>query len=79
MRVVATAAVGYEGTADAARLTGEFWARYFSAPELVDHAVALGLASADEIAAMAAAWRAWGVHPGAFWARFACEAVGWVE
>jgi ubiquinone/menaquinone biosynthesis C-methylase UbiE len=73
-----SATAGYEGTADATRMAGDWQARYLEAPPLVDHAAALGLATPREISAMAAAWRAWGAHPGAFRATFWCEAVGWV-
>ncbi|MDP9237131.1 MAG: methyltransferase domain-containing protein [Chloroflexota bacterium] len=74
-RCEATATAGYEGAAVPARMTGEFWARYFESPQLISRATELGLADRDGIADMASAWRAWGQHPGAFWARFACEAI----
>jgi len=65
-----------EGTADATRATGDFWAAYYSAPELVAHVTAMGWATEAELAAVSRAWRDWGRHPGAFWARFLCQAVG---
>ncbi len=77
VRSAGSATASYEGTADASRLTGEWQARYLEAVPLVEHAVALGLATGDELAAMAAAWRAWGAHPGAFRATFWCEVVAW--
>ena len=76
-RTIGSATAGYEGTADATRMAGEWQARYLEAPPLIDHAVALGLATRDELASMADAWRAWSEHPGAFRATFWCEAVGW--
>jgi ubiquinone/menaquinone biosynthesis C-methylase UbiE len=78
-RSTGSATAGYEGTADATRMAGEWQARYLEAPPLVDHAVALGLATPRDFSAMAAAWRAWGAHPGAFRATFWCEAVAWAE
>jgi SAM-dependent methyltransferase len=74
-RTIGSATAGYEGTADATRIAGEWQARYLEAPPLIDHAVALGLATRDELAAMAEAWRTWGAHPGAFRATFWCEAL----
>ena len=78
-RTIGSATAGYEGTADATRMAGEWQARYLEAPPLIDHAVALGLATRDELAVDGGAWRAWGAHPGAFRATFWCEAVAWVE
>ncbi len=77
-RSIGSATAGHDGTSDATRLAGDWQARYLEAPPLIEHAVAPGLATADEIAAMAAAWRAWGANPGAFRAAFWCEAVAWV-
>lgn len=65
------------GTAVATRMTGEWQANYLSSPELIAHAVATGAGTRDEIATMAAAWRSWGQHPGAYWATFSCQAIGW--
>ncbi len=77
-RSAGSATVAYDGTAEATRIAGEWQARYLEAQPLIDYASALGLASRDEIAAMAAAWRAWGADAGAFRATYWCEAVGWV-
>jgi ubiquinone/menaquinone biosynthesis C-methylase UbiE len=77
-RSVGSASVGVEGTAEATRMAGEWQARYFEAPAFVEHVTCRGWASADELSQMAAAWRAWGADPGAFAARYWCEAVGWV-
>jgi ubiquinone/menaquinone biosynthesis C-methylase UbiE len=77
-RTAASASVGYEGTPEATRMAAGFQARYLEAPEFVAHVVARGWASEAELREMAAAWRAWGDAPGAFAARFTCEAVGWV-
>ncbi len=66
-----------DGAKETAARAGEWQARYFEAPPLVAHVVAAGLASQAELLAMSAAWRAWGSEPGAFWARFWCQSVGW--
>lgn len=68
-----------DGTEDAAQRSGAFWAAYVRSPELQAHAEALGLDTAAESDEMASAWERWGSAPGAFWARFWCQAVGWVE
>jgi ubiquinone/menaquinone biosynthesis C-methylase UbiE len=71
-----SASAGVDGSVDAAERTGEFWGRYFEAAEFVTHVTVAGWADAAALSAMAAAWRTWGQSPGAFWARFWCEAVG---
>jgi hypothetical protein len=65
--VGATAIVKAVGGGDPWRtpLEAEFQAAFFDAPEAVAHAVAEGVATADEMAAIASAWRAWGANPGA--------------
>jgi len=78
-RTVGSATAGYQGTSDATKLTGAWQAHYFSAPEFVEHVVALGLADRASLAEMSDAWRAWGADPSAFSAAFWCEAVGWAE
>lgn len=79
VRVTASATAACEGTDVAVGLTGEWQAGYLEAPAIGGRAVALGLATADELRSMAAAWHAWGAHPGAFWARFWCEATAFRE
>lgn len=71
--------VDYQGTSDATKLEGAWHARYFSAPEFVEHVVALGLADRASLAEMSDAWRTWGDDPAAVSAAFWCEAVGWAE
>ena len=78
-RSTGSATAMHDGAADATRMAGEWQARYLESQPLVDYAVALGVSTADEIASMAAAWRAWAAHPGAFRATYWCEAVAWVE
>lgn len=60
-----------------ARRVGDWWTSYLSQAPLVDHADALGLATRDELADLASAWREWGSSPAAFSARLWCAAVGW--
>lgn len=74
--VTASATAGWEGTSDATRATGDFWAAYYAAPELVAHVTAMGWATGVQLAEVSQAWRDWGRSPGAFWARFQCQAVG---
>ena len=56
-----------------------FESAFFSAPEVVDEVVRRGLSTADEMAAIAAAWLEWGQDPGAFSAGFWVEAVAFVD
>ena len=64
------------GDTTSAEREGEFSARYFEAPELGRRITAAGWATSADLEASAQAWRAWGASPGAYWARFWCEAVG---
>jgi len=66
------------GTDDAVFWTAESEATWFEAPEVVAHVTALGLSDADELAAIAAAWRRWGSTPGAVSATLWFTALGWV-
>ena len=68
-----------DGTDETTQRAGAFWAAYLRSPELRAHASSLGLATEHEIEAMAAAWDRWAAAPGAFWARFWCQAVGRAE
>ena len=47
---------------------GDLWAERTSATALADRAVALGVADADELLELAAAWRRWAAHPDAWFA-----------
>jgi hypothetical protein len=67
------------GTAEEARAFGSFTASLFRYPANAERAVAHGWATADELAEMSLAWTGWGEHPGAFVARFWCEAIGWAD
>lgn len=74
--VTGSATASCEGTPDATRATGDFWAAYYAAPDFVAHVTAMGWATEAELSEASRAWHDWGRHPGAFWARFWCEAVG---
>ena len=53
----------------------EFQATFFDARPVIDLVTDRGLASPDEMAAIAAAWRRWGAHPAATAARHWFEAI----
>ena len=75
-RVWATAVPGAEAESAITAYNGNFWAERFSAEPFVAYAEALGISTREELTGISAAWRAWGQHPGAFAARFWCQAVG---
>lgn len=77
VHVEAYARVMHHGTAQEARGVGTFTASSFRYPATVARAVAEGWATLEELEEMARAWVAWGEEPGAFLARFWCEAIGW--
>ena len=77
-RAEASATGGADGTGDAARRLAAFEASWFADPDVVAFVAERGVADADEMAAVAAAWARWGEHPGAFAARFWVTAVAWV-
>ena len=74
--VVGMATAGTEGDATIVRMNGAFWANYFTQAPFVEYALALGLTTAGEMAAISEAWKRWGNDPGAFRASFWCQAVG---
>jgi SAM-dependent methyltransferase len=55
----------------------EFQASFFDAPAVIELVRQSGLASPDEMAAIAAAWRRWGANPAATSARNWFEAIAW--
>jgi SAM-dependent methyltransferase len=73
------ARVGVDATAEAAALVAEFSAAGYANDATIERAVGLGVATADEMAGFAEAWREWGQHPGAYLARLWCEGVGWAR
>ena len=66
----------HHGTPEEARGFGSFTANLFREPSTVERMVTQGWATADELDEIGRAWIAWGELPGAFVARFWCEAVG---
>ncbi len=76
-RVVATARTNADGGAGTVA-AGAFRAASFEAPTAVAIATSIGASTAAEMAAIAEAWRTWGTSPGAFFAGFWIEALGWV-
>jgi SAM-dependent methyltransferase len=52
-----------------------FQAAFFDAPAAIDMVLDRGIASSDEMTAIAAAWRRWGAHPAATIARHWFEAA----
>jgi SAM-dependent methyltransferase len=79
VRAEGYARVVHHGTVDEVRGVSAFTASHFRYPAAVDRAVAEGWATAEELEEMSRAWTAWGEQPGAFLARFWCEAIGWAE
>jgi ubiquinone/menaquinone biosynthesis C-methylase UbiE len=78
VRATITAVADADGTSEATARTGEAQAAYLEAPPFAAHVTSLGLATEPELREMAAAWRAWGRAPGAFWVRLWYQATGWV-
>jgi hypothetical protein len=66
----------HHGDDEQARGFGTFTASLFGYPSTVELAVTQGWATAEELDEMTRAWTEWGEQPGAFVARFWCEAVG---
>jgi ubiquinone/menaquinone biosynthesis C-methylase UbiE len=54
---------------------GDYWADFILQAEISGPALANGWATREELDALSAAFRAWGRHPSAFFARARCEAV----
>ncbi len=71
------ARVDHHGTETETRGFGDFNASLLGYPEVVTRVVAEGWATAQELEEMRRAWVEWGRHPGAFVARFWCEAIAW--
>lgn len=77
VRAEASARAIHYGTAEEVQGFGDFTASLFDHPVAVERALAGGLADREELRAMSRAWTRWGQDPGAFAARFWCEAVAW--
>lgn len=78
VRCEARARSVHYGTVDQVRDFAEAAAADIESPA-VDRAVDAGWTTAEERAAIASTWRAWGAEPGAFVTRLWCEAVGWID
>jgi len=78
-RCEARAVARHHGTPDEVRGFASFTARWFSTSTLTDPVVARGWATPEELTATHDAWLAWGEQPGAFFAGFWCEAIGWAD
>lgn len=78
-RCTARARAFHHGDPEETKALGDFNESWYAAPEVVERIVRLGLATAEETAAMSAAWAAWGRSPGAFYAGFWCDALAFAE
>lgn len=78
-RTQGLAVANCEATSESTARTGAWWASYTESPQFVERATSLGVSDARELTAIAAAWRAWAAHPGAYWATFWCQALGWID
>ena len=74
---VGSARVIHHGTPDEARGFGASRVSQLGYPSIVELVVRRGWATAEELDEISQAWIAWGELPGAFVARFWCEAVAW--
>lgn len=74
--VAASVIADCDGDERAVRRSATFWSGYFWSDALRARAIDLGLATEQEMDAMGEAWQRWGDSPGAFWARFWCQAIG---
>jgi ubiquinone/menaquinone biosynthesis C-methylase UbiE len=68
-----------DATSESTARTGAWWASYTESPQMAERATSLAVSDARELSGIAAAWRAWAAHPGAYWATFWCQALGWAE
>jgi ubiquinone/menaquinone biosynthesis C-methylase UbiE len=76
-RITASVRADADGDAISVLRTGAFWAAYYRAPELRAYAIELNLTTEPDLDAMSEAWLRWSKSPGAFWARFWCQAIAW--
>jgi hypothetical protein len=79
VRIEASASYDSYGTPETARNIGEYLAELILQPYTADVIIEQKWASQSELEEMSTAFKAWGKHPEAFWARARCEAVGWKE
>ncbi len=76
VNAVGSVVASAEGDAMAVAMNGGFWANYYAQEPFIAYAEALGISTTVEMLAVSEAWKRWGQHPGAFAARFWCQAVG---
>jgi ubiquinone/menaquinone biosynthesis C-methylase UbiE len=76
--VIASVTAACDGTEESVRAVGEANARYWQAEPFIQRLEQSGLATRLEAETFSAAWKKWSREPGAFWARFWCEAVAWL-
>ncbi|MGE3073324.1 MAG: class I SAM-dependent methyltransferase [Dehalococcoidia bacterium] len=74
--VVASVVGGADGAPQIVAWNGEATARRFAEEPFIAFAEAIGVSTRKEMLAISEAWRAWGRNPGAFAARFWCQAIG---
>jgi len=75
-RAVGLMAAGAEGEPVIVALNGAAWADRFAAEPFIAWAETTGVSNREEMRAISDAWRRWGSDPGAFAARFWCQAIG---
>jgi len=76
-RTVASASFDYCGTPEETTGFAGLMEYQFTASPNAQRLVELGWTTAETLQRIAAAWRAWGAYPDAFFARPRCEAIGW--
>lgn len=74
--VVASVVGGADGDVQTVAWNGEAAARRFAEEPFIAYAEAIGVSTRAEMLAISEAWRGWSRHPGAFAARFWCQAIG---
>ena len=79
VRCEASASYECHGTPEATLAIAETEARRIETAPAYRQAVELGFTDGPTLDKISAAWREWGQHPDAFFARSFCEAVGWKE
>jgi ubiquinone/menaquinone biosynthesis C-methylase UbiE len=79
VRIEASASYDSYGTPETAQDSGEYLAELILQPHMTNVIIEQKWASQSELEEMSTAFKAWGKHPDAFYARARCEAVGWKE
>lgn len=76
VNIQASASYDHYGTAETTRAIGNYFADLILQPHTISVITKHQWASQSELEEMSAAYKAWGEHPDAFYARARCEAVG---